>query len=367
MVVEETGSSSRVGVGILGVTGYAGAEALRLLLGHPRARLVAAAARQQAGQPLAVALPGLAAPELILDGLTAAGAGDLATPAAWRARGVEVVFACLPHGVLASQATDWLAAGLRLIDLSADFRLRDPAAYPVHYQLEHPAPALLAQARYGLGEWQPAPLTGVRLIASPGCYATAILLAALPAAAAGWLDPTAPILITAMSGITGAGRGASLQGQLAELSGNIVPYKVGEAHAHLGEIRQALAEVGCRAPVLLSPHLVPMARGLTAHLSLSLASPRQVTAAQALYAERYAEAPWVQVLPPSQLPEVRYVRGSNRCDLAVRTVADGRVLQIYAALDNLIKGAAGQAIQSWNRSQGWAETLGLPMGAWPCS
>jgi N-acetyl-gamma-glutamyl-phosphate reductase len=332
---------------------------------------------------------------------------------------VEVVFAALPHGAFAARAQAFLDMGLRVVDLSADFRLRSAEEFRLRYGLAHPAPHLLGESVYGLTEWCGRELEAARLVANPGCYATALLLAALPAVAAGWWSG-GTIVANALSGVSGAGRAPSLTTHFAECANSVAPYKVGESHAHLGEIGQAIRELGSRgaasragatgatlagratgaagatlavgatgtagagpavggataspasaggydSPVVFSPHLVPMARGIVANVAIPLVLPREQSEAEALYRERYAGAAFVRMLADEALPEARYVRGSNRCDLAVRVAAGGTMLLVFAALDNLVKGAAGQAIQNWNRMQGWPEATGLPLAAWACA
>ena len=360
----------RIGVGILGVSGYGGLELVRLLGAHPHARIVAAASRQYAGQPLGSASGALGDAGLVLD-------DDPLDPSLWVERGVEVVFAALPHGALAGRARRFLDAGLRIIDLSADFRLRDAAEYARRYDLVHPDPDLLSHAVYGLPEWGGDAVQGAALVANPGCYATAVLLAALPAVAAG-LWNGAPLVVNALSGVSGAGRAPSLATHFVECGQGASPYKVGEDHAHLGEIQQSLRRVlggassvasrvpneAGELPLAFNPHLVPMSRGIVANVAIPLAIATTAESVQTLYRERYAAAPCVRVLDGLALPETRHVRGSNRCDIAVRVVAGARLLLVFAAIDNLGKGAAGQAIQNWNRMQGWAEATGLPLEGW---
>ena len=353
-----TASGMPRGVGVLGATGYTGAELVRLLLAHPHARLIALSARQYAGQKASAAFAALRALDIVCD-------GDAVDPQVWRDRGVEVVFACLPHGLFASQAAAYLAAGITVIDLSADFRLREPAAYQAHYQWQHPQPALLQEAHYGLCEWATMPAPAPRLVANPGCYATAILLGLMPAVAAGWLG-AAPVVINAISGVSGAGRSPKLGTHFVECGNGVTPYKVGQTHQHLGEISAQVAQHMTVPPLVFNPHLAPMARGIIATLALPLATPQSAAGAQALYAERYATTPCVQVLADHRLCETRFVRGSNRCDIAVRVVADGHMLLVFAAIDNLIKGAAGQAIQNFNLLSGFEETVGLPLEGLAC-
>jgi N-acetyl-gamma-glutamyl-phosphate reductase len=348
------------GVGILGATGYTGAELVRLICDHPQARLVAISARQYAGEKASEAFLAQKLCSLVFDG------ADV-DPQAWRARGVEVVFACLPHGTFAGLAEGFLRAGITVIDLSADFRLRDQAAYAQHYQWQHPQPELLSQAHYGLCEWAtPQATTATRLVANPGCYATAILLGLLPAAEAGWLGD-APVVINAISGVSGAGRSPKLNTHLGEAGNSVGLYKVGQTHQHLGEIGERLAPYQPRLPQLvLNPHLAPMSRGIVASLALPLVRATNEAEARALYQARYQNAAFVRLLEGAQLCETRFVRGSNRCDIAVRVVAEGRMLLVFSAIDNLLKGAAGQAVQNFNLISGFAETLGLPVGGIAC-
>ncbi|MCI0547598.1 MAG: N-acetyl-gamma-glutamyl-phosphate reductase [Candidatus Rokubacteria bacterium] len=344
-------------VGVLGATGYSGAELIRLLSGHPGVRLEAASSRQDAGRPLASVLPSLPEADVILD-------DDPERPDAWIDRGVGVVFSALPHGAFATRARAFLDAGLRIIDLSSDFRLRDAGDYRRRYGMEHPDPDLLGDAVYGLSEWRGEAVSGAALVANPGCYATAILLGLLPAVEAG-LVGREPIVVNAVSGVSGAGRAPSLTTHFVERDGSVSPYRVGEEHPHLGEVGQTLAEAGLAPlPLVFNPHLAPMVRGILASAVLKLRFPLEPERARAIYAERYAGHPFVRVLDGGLLPETRHVRGSNRCDIAVRTSAEGQLLMVFSAIDNLIKGAAGQAIQNLNRMMGWTEETGLPRTGW---
>ncbi len=356
---EATGNAGRVGVGVLGATGYTGAELVRLLAEHPGASLRAVGSRQHGGEPLARVWPSLTPVDLTLD-------EDPIDPAEWLDRGVEVIFATLPHGTFAERAAAYLAAGLRVIDLSADFRLRDPVEYRRRYRLEHPAPQLLERAVYGLTEWCGPELTSASLVANPGCYATAILLATLPAVAAGWWSGE-PIVANAVSGVSGAGRAPSPTTHFVECGNSAAPYKVGETHAHLGEIGQMLARIGKTGTVVFNPHLVPMARGIVASIAIPLGDPVSLATARELYEANYADAPFVRLLDGDALPESRHVRGSNGCHLALQIAAGGRLLLVFSAIDNLVKGAAGQAIQNWNRMWDWPEETGLPLMGWACA
>ena len=346
-------------VGILGATGYAGTELVRLLGAHPHARIEGLASRQFAGRAAGEAFPGFPAVECRIE-------GDDVSPAAWRERGVDTVFAALPHGAFAAKARPFVEAGFRLVDLSADFRPGAGSAHEGRHGEPHPEPDLVGQAVYGLTEWCNGELGRARLVANPGCYATAILLSALPAIEAGWWNG-APIVANALSGVTGSGRAPTATTHFVECGNGAAPYKVGESHAHLIEMRDAIrrASSGESSPRLVfNPHLVPMARGIVANVSIPLTRAIAPAEAVALYRGRYDGAGFVRVIEGEALPETRHVRGSNRCDLAVRMADAGRLLLVYAALDNLVKGAAGQAIQNWNRMMNWPESLGLPRDAW---
>lgn len=356
-------AKSRLGVAILGATGYAGAELVRLLSAHPYVSLKLVTSRRWAGQTIAQALPAVVPTtswaQLVLQGQIE-DVGDVCQ------RGIDVVFACLPHGHFAAQCEAWLAAGARVIDVSADFRLGHAADYLRHYNMAHAAPKLLSEAVYGLGAWTAERVTErTRLIANPGCYATATLLGCLPAAEAGWLG-AGPIIVNALSGVSGAGRAAQLTTLLGECGNSVAPYKVGQSHPHLGEILQTLRAYNCTSSVIFNPHLMPMARGILATLILPLKDALPTEAAQALYEKRYADAQDIVVLPQGRLPETRFVRGSNRCDIAVQTVEAGRVLMVFAAIDNLLKGAAGQAIENFNRMYGLSPQCGLPQEGFAC-
>jgi N-acetyl-gamma-glutamyl-phosphate reductase len=348
------------GIGILGATGYAGTELVRLLGSHPRARIEALASRQFAGRPAAEAFPGF--PELNL----AVESEDI-EPRAWRARGIETVFAALPHGRFAERARRFLDAGIRAVDLSADFRPGAGPAFKDRHGSPHPAMDLIGQAVYGLTEWCNGELGNAHLVANPGCYATAVLLSVLPAIESNWWNGE-PMVANALSGVTGSGRAPSSTTHFVECGNGAAPYKVGEAHAHLVEMRDTirihtpLSQVPPR--LVFNPHLVPMARGIVANVSIPLAFDVSPSMAVELYGERYRNHPFVRVIEGDALPETRHVRGSNRCDMAVRVADAGRLLLVFAALDNLVKGAAGQAVQNWNRMMEWPDALGLPRDAW---
>jgi len=349
---------------IWGVTGYAGRELARILLGHPEVELAAAVSREPPSHHLAgvhpsfAALPGASRVPL----LPADPAPDLT--------GIDVVFFALPHGASAVPAAAALEAGCRVVDLGADFRLRDPAVYEQWYGIRHPVPHLLEEAVYGLPEWTSRlyggqdPLPQARLVAAPGCYPTGALLALLPLAAAGLVDPDS-IVIDSKSGTSGAGRWPGDAFTFSEVDGSVRAYKVA-SHRHTPEIEQALGMAGCSGPVSFTPHLIPMSRGILTTAYARLAGGMNIeagarAAAEAL-AEAYAAAPFVHAAPPGAQPETAWVRGSNHAFYQV--TADPRTgrLVITTAIDNLGKGAAGQAVQCMNRMFGLPETAGLDHG-----
>lgn len=335
-------------VAVVGATGYAGGELARLLLRHPGVRIVAAVARSHQGEPLRSALPHLHdAPDALRIG---SDVGD-----------AEVVFTALPAGEAAKLAPGWLADGRRIVDIGSDFRLEDPALYARWYGYAHPAPDLLAESVYGLTEFARADLPKARIVANPGCYPTASLLALAPAAAAGLI--AADVIVDAKSGVSGAGHvvdEAFLYGTIDE---SVRAYGVPK-HRHTPEIAQGLASLGLEAKLTFAPHLIPMTRGLIATCYAPLRDG--VTAAQIgeAYASRYANEPFVRVT--SSFPPTKATLGSNWCLVhAVVDEENGRLVAV-GVLDNLVKGAAGQAIQNFNVLCGLPEAQGLEaLPLWP--
>jgi len=336
-------------VAIVGATGYAGGELARLLLRHSDVRIVAAVARSHQGEPLRNVQPHLHdAPESLVVG---SDVGD-----------AEVVFTALPAGQAAKQAPKWLADGRRLIDIGSDFRLKDPASYATWYGYEHPAPQLLAESVYGLTEFARAALPTARIVANPGCYPTASLLALAPAATHGLIGTD--VIVDAKSGVSGAGHvvdDAFLYGTVDE---SVRAYGV-PRHRHTPEIAQQLAAFGGSRPRLtFAPHLIPMTRGLIATCYAPLRDG--VTAAQVseAYATQYAGEPFVRVT--ASFPPTKATLGSNWCLVHAIVDEDNRRLVAVGVLDNLVKGAAGQAIQNFNVLCGLPETQGLEsLPLWP--
>ena len=335
-------------IAVVGASGYTGLELLRIALRHPQLELAAVTSEQRAGCPLGEAFPALRGlVDLRLEALDAA---------ALSAR-VEAALVCLPHGTAAPVVAALRSGGLRVVDLSADFRLRDPGTYRAWYGA-HGAPELFGTAVYGLPEVYREELRSADLVAAPGCYPTSALLPLLPFLRAGVVE-TAPIFVDSKSGASGAGRTLSEPFLFAELDENLHAYKVA-AHRHAPEIEQE-ASLAAGEPVAATfvPHLLPTIRGIATSVYLRPRRPLGTAEAREILQEAWGGEPFVRVLPEGETPSLAAVRGSNFCDLTA--VVDERhgTLVALAALDNLVKGAAGQAVQCLNLMFGWEETLGL--------
>ncbi len=339
-----------VRVAIVGATGYAGVEAVRLLLGHPSAQVTYLASHSQPGVPIGDAYPHLGR----------AGAMRLEPVDVPRiAAAADVALLSLPARQALLLAPTLVAAGVRVVDFGADFRLRDLEAYAAYYGGAHTAPELAAAAAYGLTEFHREEIARAALVANPGCYPTAAIFALWPALRAGTVDP-ATLVVDAKSGASGAGRQPVSSGQLAEQEANVWPYKVAGAHRHTPEMEQEMGlAAGGAARVLFTPHQVPMSRGLLATCYGRLTRSWSEDEAQETYRRAYADEPFVELLERG-LPATRATLGSNSVHVAVRVDARSGYLVAMAAIDNLGKGAAGQAIQNVNRMFGLDETLGLP-------
>jgi N-acetyl-gamma-glutamyl-phosphate reductase len=333
-------------VGVYGATGYAGYELVQLLLGHPGVQLVFATSEQNAGAslsdlypcPLDVAL--VRANEAPLDR-------------------VDCVFCALPHG--ASMATVRAArqAGVRAIDLSADFRLRDPAVYQRWYRVAHEDPDLLAEAVYGLPELYREQIRQADLVANPGCYPTSVILGCYPLAAQGLLAG-GHVIADSKSGVSGAGRSPSLTTHFCEVNENLAPYNLGHTHRHVPEMEQELSRIaGQLVRVTFSPHLVPVNRGLLTTLYVQVPPEQTVARLRALYSEVYAGEPLVCVLPEGKTASMRWAERTDRCALSLHDAGHPGQAIIVAVIDNLGKGAAGQAVHNMNLMFGLEETTGL--------
>lgn len=330
---------------IVGGSGYTGVELMRLLACHPKVKLTLATSRSDAGKWVADLYPSLR------------GVVDLRfeAPEIEALAQCEVVFFATPHGVAMQYAPELLARGRVVIDLSADFRLRDPELWAKWYGQPHACPQLLQEAVYGLPEVNRAQLKTARLIACPGCYPTAVQLGFWPLLAKRVVDPK-QLIADCKSGASGAGRKAEVSLLLAEAGESLKAYAVA-GHRHHPEICQGLAAVAGE-PVGLTfvPHLAPMIRGIHATLYARLEKEVEL---QALYASYYADEPFVDVLPPGAHPATSQVRGSNRCQIAVHRPGGGQIAVVLVVIDNLVKGAAGQAVQNMNLALGLPETMGL--------
>jgi N-acetyl-gamma-glutamyl-phosphate reductase len=342
---------NQIPVAILGATGYAGEISVRILLGHPGFRIVHAGSDRVAGKPLAEVAPAFAGEtDLVL-------APD--TVEAIRANGAQAVILAKKSPEVTKVVPDLLAAGLKLVDIGAEFRLRDPAAYTKWHKEEHHCPELLGEAVYGLSEINADAIRTARVVGNPGCYATSMLLPLIPLVRAGLLDLAAPLVSVGYSGVSGAGKKfiESNNNLFYALNENLHSYKpVG--HQHTGEVDQELS-LAAGAPVHLSfiPHLAPITRGIHSTITATLKPGVGVDAVTAAWKSTYAGRPFVRVRPGPQQVEVGNVAGTNFCDLAA--VADGRTLIIASAIDNLVKGASGQAVQNLNLMYGYPEELGL--------
>ena len=338
-------------IGVLGASGYTGAELLRLLIRHPRVEIVLLTAERRAGQAMRQVFPQFS--PYALPKLVAIDSVD------WNKVALDVAFCALPHGTTQTVIKDLLAkaANTRVVDLSADFRLGDPAAYARWYGHEHRAAELQKEAVYGLSEIYRNKIKAARLVANPGCYTTCAELPLIPLLSAKVIDPE-EIVIDAKSGMTGAGRAAKEEMLFSEVSEGFHAYGVGH-HRHMAELDQEFSRAaGRKVIVSFTPHLVPMNRGIlsTIYVRGLKTAPENL---HAILLKSYAQEPFVHVLPFGEMPHTRHVRGSNMTFIGVtKDRVEGRAI-ICSALDNLTKGASGQAVQNMNLMLGFPETLGL--------
>ena len=336
---------------ILGASGYTGAEMIRLLLAHPNIEIVALTGHSRAGQAVTDTYPNFVGQNL----------PDIIKIEDVDWSGVDVAFACLPHGASQETIADIYEKVPVIIDLSADFRLKDAAVYESNYKRSHDNLELLDTAIYGLTEYARDALKTAKLVACPGCYPTASLLALAPALQAGHIK-TDNIIIDAKSGVTGAGRKASTGLIFSEVSDGAHAYGVG-VHRHAPEIDQFITQVtGDESCVSFTPHLIPMNRGMIATCYVTLKEGVDLAALRTAYEERYHHESFIHILPEGQAPQTRHVRGSNHVQIGIfADRAAGKAI-IISVIDNLMKGSAGQAVQNYNLTQGWDETLGLNIG-----
>jgi N-acetyl-gamma-glutamyl-phosphate reductase len=339
-------------VAVVGASGYTGEELVRLLLTHPEVDLVAATSRQFAGKPLAHVFPRFAHLEKARTlNFSDANAKQLAQQA-------EIVFLALPHGLGAEFAKPLLQLGTRVIDLSADLRLKDAEVYREFYGHDHPAPDLLGQSVYGLPEIYREMIRGAKLVACPGCYPTSILIPLRPLIRRKAVDRRR-ILVTSLSGVTGAGRKVDADYLFAECHESLRPYGVPK-HRHLSEIEQELSILaGEPMTIQFTPHLVPVNRGILTTIYTEFGNNVVALDPAVVFESAYAQEPFVRVLGADRLPDTKNVTGTNFIDIAWRIDPRTRRLILMSAIDNVIKGASGQAIQCFNLMCGFPETAGL--------
>jgi N-acetyl-gamma-glutamyl-phosphate reductase len=326
-VFDETtsGAKNATRVAVAGATGYAGMELVRILGHHPHAELVASFSSESFSlEKLFAARP-------------------------------DVVFLATPNEASAEVAPAIVDAGIRVIDLSGAFRLDEPSMYPEWYGFEHPRPQLLSEAVYGLPEWCNGELAKARLVANPGCYPTSIVLALRPLTYI--IDRSQPVICDSKSGVSGAGKKADVAFSFTELFGNFKAYGVGH-HRHEPEIRQEL-HIGERTALVFVPHLLPTPRGIYSTMHVGFTSPVTDEELSAIYANAYATAPFVRVLPAGRVPELKSVVNTPFAEIGFKLLQGGRRAVIVSVIDNLLKGAASQAVQNFNRMCGYAETEGL--------
>lgn len=350
-VVATIMTKEKITAAVVGGTGYTGVELLRMLLNHPQVELSAVTSRSEAGQPIAALFQNLR-------GLTAL---SFSEPDMARLAEADVVFFATPNGTAMQMVPELLQRGTRIIDLAADFRLRDAALWEQWYGVPHACPELLAQAVYGLPEMNREALAGASLVANPGCYPTAVQLGFKPLLQTRKVDFSC-LIADSKSGVSGAGRKAETGSLLAEASENMKAYAV-PGHRHLPEIRQGLQSlVGEEVGLTFVPHLTPMIRGIHATLYARVTEDG-LTDLQQLYENEYRDEPFVDVLPQGGHPETRTVRGANTCRIAVHRPQQGDMIVVLSVIDNLVKGAAGQAVQNMNIMFGLDETLGVAQTA----
>lgn len=338
-----------VRVAIVGSTGYGGVELIRLLQGHPRVVITSVISSSSAGVPISDGFPHLS--EIITEDLDGIDIELIRNKA-------DVVFTATPHGVSAELVPQLLQAGLKVIDLSGDFRLKSVDTYEKWYKRKAADPELVAKAVYGLADVFPEESKGTDFISNPGCYPTAALLGLIPALSAGWIDPSS-IIIDAKSGVSGAGRGLSQLVHYSEINENFLAYKVNQ-HQHTPEIEQMLGRIADKEVVAtFTTHLVPMTRGILCTMYAQLTGSRKEDELIDLYRDYYKERKFVRIRNKGKWPATKEVRGSNYCDIGFSVDERTGRVTIVSVIDNLVKGASGQAIQNLNLMMGWDETTGL--------
>ena len=338
----------KIKTGIIGGTGYTGVELLRLLAHHPAVSLHCITSRSETGMPVCEMYPSLRG---VVD-------LDFSDPTTAALSQCDVVFSATPNGVAMQHAESLLDAGIKVIDLSADFRLQDVAEWERWYDMPHACPALIEQAVYGLPEINRNEISRARLVANPGCYPTSVQLGFLPLIEAGIVE-CGSLIADAKSGVSGAGRKASLGSAFSEMGESFKAYSV-PGHRHLPEIKQGLRQMTKDdVGLVFTPHLLPIIRGIHATLYARLKDPAADIDLQSLFEHRYSGEPFVDVMPMGSHPDTRSVKGSNDCRIAVHRPQNGDTVVVLVVEDNLVKGAAGQAVQNMNIMFGLDETAGL--------
>ena len=342
-------TNKKLKVGIVGGTGYTGVELLRLLSIHPGVELTAITSRGDAGLPVADMFPSLRGYVNL----------KFTDPAQSNLTECDVVFFATPHGVAMSQAQELLDANVKVIDLAADFRLQDTAIFEKWYKMPHSCPNVLKKAVYGIPELYREQIKSAQVIGNPGCYPTTVLLGLAPLLEQGLIDFTAPIIADSKSGVSGAGRKAEVATLFAESSDNMKAYGV-SGHRHHPEIHAQLMQLaGENVQFIFVPHLIPMIRGMLSTIYVKLSAKAKTQDLQALFEQRYLHERFVDVLPAGVLPETRSVRGSNQIRIALHKQDEAGYLTLIVVQDNLVKGAAGQAVQNMNIMFDLAENTGL--------
>jgi N-acetyl-gamma-glutamyl-phosphate reductase len=341
-------------IGIIGATGYTGLELLRLLQRHDAARIAWLTSEQSAGQEFGDVFP---VPPTI--GTPTMGTGKLVKLADADFGAADVVFSCLPHGASQVPVAAARRAGARVIDLSADYRIHDPAAYETWYNHPHHEQALLQEAVYGLPELHRAAIARTCLVANPGCYPTSVILGLAPLAQAGWL--TGPVIADSKSGVSGAGRSPSLKTHFVEANENISPYSIGHSHRHVAEMEQELELLssGAQWSLIFSPHLLPVNRGILSTIYVTLPAGVTEPEVRERYEALYAGEPFVHLLKPGQVATLAHTVQTNFCAIGLTSVPGTQTLILTVTIDNLIKGASGQAVQNMNIMLGFDERTGL--------
>lgn len=341
-------NNQKVQVGIVGGTGYTGVELLRTLANHPSAEVIMITSRSENGVSVADMYPNLR------------GIYDLkfTVPDIEQLKTCDVVFFATPHGVAMSMTPALIKHGVKVIDLAADFRIEDLEIWQQWYGMEHTGYDLMSEVVYGLPEYYRSRIKDAKVIANPGCYPTSILLGVLPLLNAGLIDPNS-IVADGKSGVSGAGKGANVAMLAAEMSESFKAYGV-NGHRHLPEMKEKMTEItGHEVDLTFVPHLVPMIRGMESSIYATLTEDVSQEELQALYETTYSFEPFVDVMPTGSLPETRMVKGSNMCRMAIYRPAGGSKVVVTSVIDNLVKGAAGQAIQNMNIMFGLEEKAGL--------